>query len=110
MARALNSPWIDAGGLLTRFRVEHGHLVRETHQPGYNDILRQNQIERDLPKQRAFGGYKVASIPAIDLPAVYAKYPELKTDSSECDAEEYTRAVVRFTNDPEFAHCVIKRA
>ena len=105
-----NTPWIDAGGLLTRFRVEQDHLVRETYQPGYKDILEQNAIERNMPKQRFLGGWKVASIPVADLPAVYRKYPELQADASQCDAETYTRAVVRFTNDPEFAHCVIKRA
>ena len=110
MSQRTNTPWIAAGGLLTRFRVEQDHLVREPHQPGYDDILRQNAIERELPRQRAFGGWKVASIPVNDLRAVYAKYPELKTHAGQCDAQEYTRAVVRFTNDPEFAHCVIKRA
>ena len=84
--------------------------MRESHQPGYDDILRQNAIERNMPRQRFLGGWKVASIPVNDLPAVYAKYPELKTHKDECDAEEYVRAVVRFTNDPEFAHCIIKRA
>ena len=108
MSQRTNTPWIDAGGLLTRFRVEQDHLVRETHQPGYNDILRQNQIERDLPKQRFLGGWKVASIPVNDLKAVYAAYPELV--SKECDRQEYERAVVRFTNDPAMAKYVIKRA
>ena len=110
MSQRTNSPWIRAGGLLTRFRVEQDHLVRETHQPGYDDILRQNAIERNMPKQRFLGGWKVASIPVNDLPAVYAKYPELKTHKDECDSQEYVRAVVRFSNDPEFAHCIIKRA
>ena len=110
MSQRTNSPWISAGGLLTRFRVEQDHLVRETHQPGYGDILRQNAIERNMPKQRFLGGWKVASIPVNDLPAVYAKYPELKTHKDQCDSQEYVRAVVRFSNDPEFAHCIIKRA
>ena len=105
-----NSPWISAGALLTRFRVEQGSLVRETHQPGYNDILEQNAIERNMPKQRFLGGWKVASIPINDLRAVYSKYPELNTHAGQCDRQEYERAVVRFTNDPLFAHCVIKRA
>ena len=110
MSQRTNTPWIEAGGLLTRFRVEQDHLVRETHQPGYDDILRQNAIERNMPRQRFLGGWKVASIPVNDLPAVYAKYPELKTHKDECDSQEYVRAVVRFSNDPEFAHCIIKRA
>ena len=110
MSQRTNTPWIEAGGLLTRFRVEQDHLVRETHQPGYDDILRQNAIERNMPKQRFLGGWTVASIPVNDLPAVYAKYPELKTHKDECDSQEYVRAVVRFSNDPEFAHCIIKRA
>ena len=110
MSQRTNTPWIEAGGLLTRFRVEQDHLVRETHQPGYDDILRQNAIERNMPKQRFLGGWKVASIPVNDLPAVYAKYPELKPHKDECDSQEYVRAVVRFSNDPEFAHCIIKRA
>ena len=104
------SPWIGEGAIRTRFRQEQGHLVRETVQPGYNEILAQNAIERNLPKQRFLGGWKVASIPVNDLPAVYAKYPELNTHAGQCDRQEYERAVVRFTNDPLFAHCVIKRA
>ena len=110
MSQRTNTPWIAAGGLLTRFRVEQDYLVRETHQPGYDDILRQNAIERNMPRQRFLGGWKVASIPVNDLPAVYAKYPELKTHKDEFDSQEYVRAVVRFSNDPEFAHCIIKRA
>ena len=110
MAQPLNSPWLNTGALRTRFRVEQGSLVRETQQPGYNDILAQNQLERNMPKQRFLGGWKVASIPVNDLAAVYAKYPELNTHAGQCDRQEYERAVVRFTNDPEFAHCVIKRA
>ena len=110
MSQRTNTPWIPGGGLLTRFRVEQDHLVRETHQPGYSDILEQNAIERNLPKQRFLGGWKVASIPVNDLPAVYAAYPELKMHKDECDRQSYERAVVRFTNDPLFAHCVIKRA
>ena len=108
MSQRTNTPWINAGGLLTRFRVEQDHLVRETHQPGYNDILRQNQLERNIPKQRFLGGWKVASIPVNDLAAVYLRYPEL-TDP-RCDRSEYERAVVRFTNDPLMAKYVIKKA
>ena len=102
-----NTPWIAAGGLLTRFRVEQDHLVRETHQPGYDDILRQNQLERNMPKQRAFGGWKVASIPVNDLSAVYAKYPELLATKDQCDAAEDPLAVVRFPHHPQSALFVI---
>ena len=104
------SPWLNTGALRTRFRQEQGHLVRETVQPGHREILEQNQIERNLPKQRFLGGWKVASIPVNDLAEVYALYPELAMDASECDKQMYERAVVRFTNDPLMAKYVIKRA
>ena len=104
------SPWLNTGALRTRFRQEQGHLVRETHQPGHRDILEQNAIERNLPKQRFLGGWKVASIPVNDMPEILLRYPELATHAGQCDRQEYERAVVRFTNDPLMQKYVIKRA
>ena len=101
------SPWINEGSLNVRFREEAGHLVKETHQPDRNEILKTAQIERtDGDRQSVLGGYKVGTIPLNDLPFVRKWHPGLFIG----DAESKKKALVAFSNDPRMSDYLIKKA
>lgn len=102
-----NTPWINEGPLRVRFREEAGHLVKETNQPDRNIIMEATQKERrDTPRQSFLGGYKVGSIPLVDLERVKKLHPGLFCK----DAEERKKALIRFSNDPDMRPYLIKKA
>lgn len=103
------SPWINEGPLRVRFREEHGHIVRELNQPSRDAIMDATQDERrDGRRQSFLGGYKVGSIPLVDLERVIEKYPEFR--SKEASKEDKKKALVRFSNDPEMQQYLVRKA
>ena len=107
MAQRTNTPWLYEGALRKRFRVEQGHLISELNQPDRDLIMDQIQDERrGAPRQSFLGGYKVGSIPLVDLERVKLAYPDLFAG----DLETKKRALIRFSNDPKMAEFLIKRA
>lgn len=107
MAQRTNTPWLSEGPLRKRFRVEQGHLVTELNQPDRNLIMDQIQDERRGAERQDFlGGYKVGSVPLVDLERVKKAYPDLFAG----DAETKKKALIRFSNDPAMSEFLIKRA
>ncbi len=100
--------WIENGSQRVRFNEEQGHLVKETDQPDRGLILSSIADERKEPAKQSFlGGYKVGSIPFIDWERiVLPKYPELM----DGDAEIAKKALIRFSNDPDMAIYLVKKA
>lgn len=97
------------GVVTTEFKVEGDQLVKRTTQPGRSEILHDVALQRrEAPRQGFLGGYKVATIPAIDIPRVTAKYPALF--DREADADSRRLALIFFSHDSEFKHLVIKGA
>ena len=107
------SPKSWEGSLAVDYKVEGGTLLKRTTQPDRDLILGMVRDERLHAKhtKNAQGawGWKIATIPNIDLPRVYAKYPELDPKNG-ADAEQRKRAAVRFTNDREFLHLKVRSA
>ncbi len=99
--------WINEGPLRVRFSEEHGHLVKEWDQPDRELILSDIAEQRKAPQRRFLGGWKVGSVPLYDWHRiVLPKYPELAgTDKIERD-----KALVRFSNDPDMAPYLVKKA
>ena len=102
-----NTPWVNEGPLRARFRQEGETLVKETSQPDRNLIMDTIQTERQSGDRQGFlGGYKVGSIPLLDLENVRKSYPDLFAG----DAETKKKALIRFSNDPAMKQFLIKKA
>ena len=61
---------------------------------------------RNRSRQSFLGGYKVGSIPLVDLENVKKSHPGLFCN----DAEERKKALIRFSNDPMMSEFLIKKA
>jgi hypothetical protein len=97
------------GPLAVDFKVQDNVLIKRTVQADRGIILRDVQAQRESDhKQRILGGWKVATIPLVDLPKVEAKYPELF--ASNADADLKARTLVKFSQDAEFRHLIVQGA
>lgn len=103
------SPPVYDGGVSVSYKVEDGKLIKRTDQGGvYNEIYQGVQQEKGQQQRGFLGGYKVATIAENDLPAAMYWYPELFEKGT--DSELRANALVRFSKDPRFSQCIVKRA
>lgn len=108
MARG-ETPWINEGPLRKRYRMEGDQLITELNQPDRDLIVDSIQTEkREAPVQRTMGGYKVASIPLVDLERVRKAYPAIFERGADQDLR--ARELVKFSSDPRFSEFVIKKS
>lgn len=104
------SDWTFGESQAVRYSEQSGHLVKETYQPNYNEVMENIKRERiEGQKRSLLGGYKIGTIPVNDLPLFYARYPEFAPQSG-ADAEQRKKALIRFSNDPEMAKYRIRKA
>ncbi len=104
-----NTPWINEGSLRQRFHMEGDQLVRELNQPDRDLIMDSVQDQRRRQERHPLlGGWKVATIPLVDLERGKLSYPDLFDRSADADTRR--KALLRFSQDLEMRQYRVRAA
>jgi len=89
--------------------MEGDTLLRELHQ-GDRDLIMDSVQDQRRRQERhpLLGGWKVATIPLVDLERIKLIYPDLFDRSADADTRR--KALLRFSKDPAMAEYVVKAA